>query len=49
MEHGRRCLGPRLEAEIVSRTGHSLLVGQANAVTPRISEYIAVTVAEDTH
>jgi hypothetical protein len=39
---------PGLEAEIVSRTGHSLPVGQADAVTRRISGYIAVNVAEVT-
>jgi hypothetical protein len=36
------------EAEIVSRTGYSLPVGQADAVTRRISGYIAVNVAEVT-
>jgi hypothetical protein len=35
MEHGRRCLGPRLEAEIVSRTGHSLPV-EADAVSTTV-------------
>jgi hypothetical protein len=39
---------PWLEAEIVSRTGYSLPVGQADAVTRRISGYIAVNVAEVT-
>jgi hypothetical protein len=39
---------PVLEAEIVSRTGHSLPVGQADAVTRRVSGYLAVNVAEDT-
>jgi hypothetical protein len=38
-----------LEAEIVSRRGHSRLVDQADAVTRRISGYIAVNAAEDTH
>jgi hypothetical protein len=36
------------EAEIVSRTGNSLPVDQADAVTHRISGYIAVNAAEDT-
>jgi hypothetical protein len=39
---------PVVEAEIVSRTGHSLPVDQADAVTRRISGYIAVNAAEDT-
>ena len=39
---------PVVEAEIVSRTGYSLPVDQADAVTRRISGYLAVTVAEDT-
>ena len=39
---------PVLATEIVSRAGHSLPVGQADAVPCRISGYIAVTVAEDT-
>ena len=39
---------PVLEAEIVSRTGNSLPVDQADAVTHRISGYIAVNVAEVT-
>jgi hypothetical protein len=38
-----------LEAEIVSRTGYSLRVGQADAVTRRSSGDLAVNVAEDTH
>jgi hypothetical protein len=39
---------PVVEAEIVSRTGHSLPVDQADTVTRRISGYIAVNAAEDT-
>jgi hypothetical protein len=39
---------PVLAAEIVSRAGYNLPVGQADAVTRRISGYIAVNVAEDT-
>jgi hypothetical protein len=39
---------PVLEAEIVLRTGHSQLVDQADAVTHRVSGYIAVNAAEDT-
>jgi hypothetical protein len=38
---------PVLAAEIVSRAGYNLPVGQADAVTHRISGYIAVNVAED--
>jgi hypothetical protein len=33
---GRRCLGPWLEAEIVSRTAYSLPVGQADAVSTTV-------------
>jgi hypothetical protein len=40
-------LRPVLEAEIASRTGYSLPVDQADAVTRRISGYIAVNAAED--
>jgi hypothetical protein len=36
-----------LEVEIASRMGYSLPVGQADAVTRRISGDIAVNVAED--
>jgi hypothetical protein len=39
---------PVLEAEIVSRRGHSLPVDQADPVTRRILGYIAVNAAEDT-
>ena len=39
---------PVLAAEIVSRTGYNLPVGQADAGIRRISGYIAITVAEDT-
>jgi hypothetical protein len=39
---------PLLEAEIVSRTGYSLPVGQADAGTRRISGDIAVNATEDT-
>ena len=39
---------PVLAAEIVSRASYSLPVGQADAVTRRISGYIAITVAQDT-
>jgi hypothetical protein len=39
---------PVLEAEIVSRAGHSLPVDQADAATRRILGYIAVNAAEDT-
>jgi hypothetical protein len=38
---------PVAGAEIVSRTDYNLPVGQADAVTRRISGYIAVNVAED--
>jgi hypothetical protein len=41
-------LRPVLEAEIVSRTGYSLPVDQAEAVTRRISGCVAVNAAEDT-
>ena len=41
-------LRPVLEAEIVSRTGYSLPVDQAEAVTRRISGCVAVAAAEDT-
>jgi hypothetical protein len=41
-------LRPVLRAEIVSRTGHSLPVGQADAVTRRISGCLAVNAAEVT-
>jgi hypothetical protein len=41
-------LRPVLEAEIASRTGYSLPVDQADAVTRRISGYIAVNAAEVT-
>jgi hypothetical protein len=41
-------LRPVLEAEIVSRTGHSLPVDQAEAVTRQISGCVAVNAAEDT-
>jgi hypothetical protein len=41
-------LRPVLEAEIVSRTGYSLPVDQADAVTGRISGCVAVNAAEDT-
>jgi hypothetical protein len=41
-------LRPVLEAEIVSRTGHSLPVDQADAATRRILGDIAGNVAEDT-
>jgi len=37
-----------LKAEIVSRTGYSLPVDHADAVTRRISGYIAVNAAEVT-
>jgi hypothetical protein len=39
---------PVLEAEIVSRTGHSQRVDRADAVTRRILWCIAVNAAEDT-
>jgi hypothetical protein len=39
---------PVLKAEIVSRTGYSLPVDHADAVTRRISGYIAVNAAEVT-
>jgi hypothetical protein len=39
---------PVLEAEVVSRTGHSLPVDQADVVTRRILGDIAGNVAEDT-
>jgi hypothetical protein len=39
---------PVVEAEIVSRAGPSLPVGQADAATRRISGDIAVNAAEDT-
>ena len=39
---------PVLKAEIVSRTGYSLPVDQADAVTRRISGHIAVNAAEIT-
>ncbi len=39
---------PVLEAEIVSRAGHSLPVDQADAVTRRILGDVAVNAAEDT-
>jgi hypothetical protein len=41
-------LRPVLAAEIVSRTGYSLPVDQADAVTRRISGCVAVNAAEDT-
>jgi hypothetical protein len=41
-------LRPVLEAEIVPRTGYSLPVDQADAVSRRISGCVAVNAAEDT-
>jgi hypothetical protein len=41
-------LRPMLEAEIASRTGYSLPIDQADAVTRRISGCVAVNAAEGT-
>jgi hypothetical protein len=40
---------PALEAEIVPRAGHSLPADQADVVSSRILQYIAVNAAEDAH
>jgi pimeloyl-ACP methyl ester carboxylesterase len=44
-----RALMPALEGEIVPRAGHSLPVDQADLVSRRILQHIAVNAAEDAH
>jgi pimeloyl-ACP methyl ester carboxylesterase len=44
-----RALMPVLQGEIIPGAGHSLPVDQADAVSQRILQYIAVDAAEDVH